>query len=250
MVHLQALPGSPRFDGNLDGVIRAAVRDLTALIRGGADGAIIENLGDVPYYPDRVPPITIAAMTTVAIALRPLAPSRFLLGINVLRNDAAASLSIAAACGASFIRVNVHTDAAIADQGILEGKAHETLRLRSSLGAAVSILADVAVKHASPFHERPVGDSARDAVGRGLADGILVTGPRSGAPIERSRLVAVRRAIPGTPLLVASGVTADSAPALARLCDGFIVGTGIKRGGEIDAPVDLRRVRRLVEAVR
>ena len=204
----------------------------------------------MPYYPDQVPPITIAAMTAVALALRPLAPTGFRLGINVLRNDAAASLSVAVASGASFIRVNVHTDAAIADQGILQGKAHETLRLRRSLGAHVSILADVAVKHASPLHERPVGDAARDAVGRGLADGILVTGPHSGAPIEQSRLIAVRRAIPGTPLLVASGVTAASAPALARLCDGFIVGTGIKRGGEIEAPVDQRRVRRLMDAVR
>ncbi len=249
MVHLRPLPGSPRFDGDLDGVIQSASRDMKSLIIGGMDGAIIENLGDVPYYPDRVPPITIAAMTVVAIELMPLASARFLVGINVLRNDAAASLSIATAVRAAFIRVNVHTNAAIADQGILEGKAHETIRLRSSLNARVAVLADVAVKHASPFHERPIDDSARDAVGRGLADGILVTGPHSGAPVEQGRLIAVRRAIPGVPLLVASGVTTDSAPALARLCDGFIVGTGIKRGSDIEAPVDLRRVRRLVRAI-
>lgn len=249
MVHLRALPGSPRFDGDLDQVIRAASADLKSLVLGGADGAIIENLGDVPYYPDRVPPITIAAMTAVAIELMALPPSRFMIGINVLRNDAAASLSIAAAAGASFIRVNVHTDAAITDQGILEGKAHDTIRLRSSLNARVAVFADVAVKHASPFHERPVEDCARDAVGRGLADAILLTGPHSGAPVDLDRLIAVRRAIPKTPLLVASGVTAGSAPDLARHCDGFIVGTGFKRGGDIEAPVDLRRVRSLVRAI-
>jgi uncharacterized protein len=250
MIHLAPLPGSPRFKGDLGAVARAASRDLKALIDGGADGMIIENLGDVPYYPDRVPPITVAAMTAVAGDLMNLLPKRFLVGINALRNDAAASLSIAVAVGASFIRVNVHTDAAIADQGILEGKAHETIRLRSSLNARVAVLADVAVKHASPLHDRAIDEQARDAVGRGLADGILVTGPHSGAPVERDRLVAVRRAIPGVPLLVASGVTPDSAPALARYCDGFIVGTWIKRAGEIDAPVDVRRVKRLAQVIR
>ena len=102
MVHLRALPGSPRFDGDLDQVIRAASADLKSLILGGADGAIIENLGDAPDYPDRVPPITIAAMTAVTVELMTLPPSRFMIGINVLRNDAAASLSIAAAAGASL----------------------------------------------------------------------------------------------------------------------------------------------------
>ena len=37
--------------------------------------------------------------------------------MNVLRNDAAAALSIAAVAGATFIRVNVHTGAVVADQG-------------------------------------------------------------------------------------------------------------------------------------
>jgi uncharacterized protein len=249
MIHLRPLPGSPRHDGDFGAVLKAATDDLKALIEGGAHGAIIENLGDVPYFPDRVPPVTIAAITVAAVELMRRTPKGFLVGINVLRNDAAASLSIAHAVGAAFIRVNVHTDAAVADQGILEGKAHETIRLRSSLNATVAVLADVAVKHAVPMQSRPIEDQARDAVGRGMADGILITGPHSGAAVDPDRLITVRGAIPGVPLLVASGVTVASAPVLARHCDGFIVGTGIKRAGEIEAPVDVQRVRRLAKAI-
>ncbi|MEZ5146901.1 MAG: BtpA/SgcQ family protein [Bacteroidales bacterium] len=39
-----------------------------------------------------------------------------------LRNDAASALAIALSSGAKFIRVNVHTGAAVTDQGVIEGK--------------------------------------------------------------------------------------------------------------------------------
>ena len=51
-------------------------------------------------------------------------------GVNVLRNDAAAALAVARVVGARFIRVNVHTGAMWSDQGLLQGRAHETLRRR------------------------------------------------------------------------------------------------------------------------
>ena len=71
-------------------------------------------------------------------------------GVNVLRNDAMAGLAIAAATGARFVRVNVHTGVMLGDQGWLHGEAHETVRLRKRLGVEAAILADVMVKHATP----------------------------------------------------------------------------------------------------
>jgi len=66
------------------------------------------------------------------------------LGINVLRSDASAALSVAAAVGADFVRANVHTGARVTDQGVIEGHAHETLRLRERIDADVAVVADVA----------------------------------------------------------------------------------------------------------
>src|SRR5207245_839512 len=97
-------------------------------------------------------------------------------GVNVLRNDACAALGIAATVGAAFIRVNVHSGVAASDQGILEGRAAETLRLRDALGVPVAIWADVHVKHARPLDSEDVARAAEDAVERGLADAILVSG--------------------------------------------------------------------------
>lgn len=249
VVHLRSLPGSPRFGGDLDSVLRAAVDDLGALVRGGANGAILENYGDAPFFPGPVPPVTVASMTAAAALLRAHAPERFPIGINVLRNDAAAALSIAAVAGLQFVRVNVHTGAVLTDQGIVSGRAHETLRLRASLGGSIAIFADVRVKHAAPIAPRPIEEEARDTVERGLADALLITGPRTGAPVDREELIAVRRAAAGTPILAASGVSPEIASAFVPHCDGFIAGTWIKRNGRIDEPVDADRVRQVAQAM-
>jgi membrane complex biogenesis BtpA family protein len=250
VVHLKPLPGSPRFEGSLDAVLEAAIDDLRALVNGGADGAILENYGDAPFHADRVPPVTIAAMTAATVLLRAHITEGFLLGVNVLRNDAAAAMSIASVIGASFIRVNIHVGVALTDQGTIAGRADETLRLRASLGRPVWILADAGVKHARSVAYGSAAAEAADAVERGLADAILVTGARTGMPVDAGALASVRRAIPGTPLLAASGVEPDLAQKLARHCDGFIVGTWLKREGKIEEPVDLERVRTLSSLLR
>jgi hypothetical protein len=250
MVHLRPLPGSPRYGGSLDDVLDGAMKDVVALTAGGADGAILENYGDAPFFPERVPPVTIAAMTAAAAILRANLPETFLFGINVLRNDATAAMSIATVVGAAFIRVNVHVGASVTDQGLIEGRANETLRLRAVLGSQVRILADAGVKHATPLGGHGVEEEARDAVERGLADGILLTGPRTGAPVHVEQVVSVRRAIPGVPLLAASGVTPDILPKLAPHCDGFIVGTWLKKDGKIAESVDPERVRALSSILR
>jgi predicted TIM-barrel enzyme len=63
-------------------------------------------------------------------------------------------------------------------------------------------------------------------------------------------LKRVRSAVPTTPLLVGSGVTADTVAELFSVADAAIVGTSVKRDGDVRNPVDVARLRRLVAAAR
>lgn len=233
MVHLGPLPGAPLFV-SLDAVIEAALGDAQAIARGGCDGIVIENFGDRPFARGRVEAETVAAMTRVVTEVRREIP----IGINVLRNDALSALAIAAATGAAFIRVNVHTGAMVTDQGIIEGDAYATLRKRAALAPRVLIFADYLVKHATPLGE----PSPKDLRERGLADAVIVSGSETGAAADPSRLAFLRREIPDAPLLIGSGLTAENAASFDA--DGAIVGTSIKVNGKVDA----RRVERVVEA--
>src|SRR3989441_1200801 len=154
VVHLLPLPGSPRWGEGIKGLIERAVADARAYERGGADAVIVENFGDAPFTKGGVPPETVAAMAAAGAAVR--AAVRLPVGFNVLRNDARAALGLCAACGGSFIRVNVHAGVMLTDQGLMEGNAYETVRYRQQLCPQAQILADVHVKHAAPLGDWPI----------------------------------------------------------------------------------------------
>lgn len=250
VIHLPPLPGSPRARLAAAELAAGAARDARALAAAGFDAVIVENFGDAPFFKDHVPPVTIAAMTRCALAAREAAPG-LALGVNVLRNDALAALSIAASVGAAAIRVNVLSGARVTDQGVIEGRAAELLRLRRELDAgAVAIWADVAVKHSAALAERDVVDETRDLVARALADAVLVTGSGTGEAVDPTRLRAVRAAAGGRPVLVASGATEAALPVLLDLSDGVIVGSALREGGRAGGPVDPRLAERFAAAFR
>ncbi len=265
MVHLPPLPGSPGAAGRppeeiMQQALEQSTQDAMALLDGGMDGFIVENFGDVPFYPDRVSAITAAAIAILADQLhsvaRHYAGTKWrrvpFIGVNVLRNDSATALAVAAAAGLDAIRVNVHSGAMVTDQGIVEGRSHETLRERERLGAPVAILADVLVKHAETLGSAAPdpGEWARDTARRAGADALIVTGSATGSPADLSRVKAVREAVPETPLFVGSGVTADTLESFLPHVDGFIVGTSLKKDGEVRASVDEERVRAFVDRAR
>jgi len=248
VVHLQPLPGSPRFTANLREILDFAVADARAYERGGAHAVFIENFGDVPFTKASVAPETIAAMTAAGCAVR--AAVKLPVGFNVLRNDAQAALALCAACDGSFIRINIHTGAMLTDQGLIEGDAYHTLRYRERVAPGVEIFADVHVKHAVPLGDWTIEDSAHDTVDRGLADALIVSGVGTGRAADIADVERVRRACPGTKLLLGSGVNAANVKNYLRFADGVIVGSSLKRNGKLTNPVDPKRVAALVRAMR
>ncbi|MFH5797296.1 BtpA/SgcQ family protein [Haladaptatus sp. CMAA 1911] len=251
MVHLPALPGSPGFDGNFDALRTRALTDAHALESGGVDAIMVENFGDSPFYPDDVPKHVVASMTRVVTELRQAVDCP--IGVNILRNDAEAALSIATAADAQFVRVNVHTGARLTDQGVVEGRAHETLRLRDELDSDVKILADVEVKHSAPLADRPATELVDETLGRGRADGVVVSGVGTGHEVDTDVLesvVSCRDEIGSdAPVFLGSGTTAENVRDLLDIADGAIVGTALKEGEETTNRVDESKVRELVSRV-
>ncbi|MCB1077266.1 MAG: BtpA/SgcQ family protein [Verrucomicrobiae bacterium] len=240
VVHLPPLPGAPGWRRDMESVIERAVADARTYATAGFRAVVIENFGDTPFFKDAVPPETVAAMAAAAGAVRSALGGEFPIGFNVLRNDASAALGLCAAFGGAFIRVNVHSGTMLTDQGIIEGRAAETLRKRQSLGLSdsVVILADVMVKHASPLGEVSLALMAEDTFHRGHADALIVTGEGTGKATPLDRLRAVREAVPEAPLFAGSGVTLETLADTLSVANGVIVGSSLKRHGRLDAPVD------------
>jgi uncharacterized protein len=248
VLHVPALPGSPRNQLAFDTIIDWVLKDAGALAGGGVDAFILENFGDAPFYPHRVPPHTVAFMTAIGREVRRSFNQP--LGINVLRNDAEGAIAVASAVSAEFIRVNIHAGARVTDQGLIEGTAHETLRYRKLLSSDAKIFADVDVKHSAPVARRRLQDEVEEIISRGGADAVIVTGTATGKETTFEDLRLAKEAAMSAPVFAGSGVNIENVAAVLKIADGVIVGTALKHDGITTNAVDVYHVRALMEVVR
>ena len=162
-------------------------------------------------------------------------------------------MGAAVACQASFIRVNVLVGSAWTDQGLIHSSAASLLRYRRTLcgmDEGPKIYADVHVKHAVPPVGTNIETMAVEAVERSGADGVIVTGTRTGSPANLADLDAVSRIVTHHPVLVGSGVDQQTIGAIRQRCHGAIVGTALHQDADIALPIDKNRVRDMVDATR
>jgi hypothetical protein len=247
MLHLPSLPGSPLHKHSLNEIRSTMLTDAAALKEGGVHGLMIENFGDVPFFPGRVPAHTVSQITAIAADVK--RECDLPLGINVLRNDGLSALAIAHAVGADYIRVNVLSGARVTDQGVMQGIAHDLLRYKAELKSDIKIMADVNVKHSAPLGPYPFEDEVEDLIDRALADAVIVSGTGTGKAVDKDELKRVRKIAPSFPIFLGSGVSAENAASFLPEATGFIVGTSLKVDGIAANLVDVSRVKALINAI-
>ena len=228
MLHARALPGRPRHDApaGMKPVLDALARDLDALQAAGVDGLLFCNEADLPYRL-RTGPETAAAMAGLVGELSQEIHVPF--GIDIVW-DPAASLAVARATGACFVR-EVFTGVYESDLGLMRPD------INAIAAEDVAVFANITPEFASPLGRRTTTERAQGAVFRGV-DAILITGPITGLPTDLAQLRAVKAAVPGTPVLASTGVTVGTIKRTLEAADGAIVGTHLKHDGVTWNPVD------------
>ncbi|NHN32850.1 BtpA/SgcQ family protein [Paenibacillus agricola] len=250
MIHLKALPGAPHFKGgNLDDIFEFALQDVRAFEEGQVDGLIIENAWDLPFSkPEDIGMETVAAMTALTVRLKQA--TRLPIGINCLANGVIPALAVAKAADVPFVRVNQWVNAYVANEGILEGSSAKAMRYRSSIkGDNIKIFADVHVKHGSHsiVADRSLAEQTRDNIFFD-ADVLIATGNRTGDETSTNEITGIKDNTQ-LPVIVGSGITASNARKILALCDGCVVGSSLKVDGLWWNPVDVDRVKQLMEVV-
>lgn len=250
MVHLWPLPGAPGHIGyGMDAILDAALVDVRALVRGGVDGLIVENMWDLPFYVGAgVPPEASACHAVAARAVVEEAPIP--VGINVVHNGGVVALAIAVASGAAFMRVCLLTGAQVWDTGEFDhGCAAELLRKRKELHAEhIKLFADVDKKHSVRFPGIDLATHIEWTEFYG-ADALIVSGRMTGNAPDVAK-VRTAKELAHRPVLVGSGADEGNIASFLRWADGVIVGSSLKADGDPTNPVDEERVKRFVAAAR
>lgn len=247
MMHFPGLPGRPLHDvaGGPDALFEPLARDLAVLQEAGVDGLLFCNEKDYPYQL-KVGPEIPAAMAAVIGRLRH--ELRVPFGVNVLW-DPIASLAVAQATGAGFIR-EVLTGVYESDLGIIEPRIGDIAAYRRAIGAAdVALFDNISPEFSSALGRRTLADRARGAAFLKM-DAILISGWAAGSPVAMGDLVAAKEAAPDMPVIANTGVRTEHIAEILGVADGAIVGTSLKRDGCTWNPVDRDRAMRLMDSVR
>jgi uncharacterized protein len=250
MVHLRALPGTPRNSQTPEMITATAVREARMLVQAGFDAVLVENMHDLPYLLRTVGPEIIAAMTLATKAVVDAVDVP--VGVQILAGANREAISVAHASGAQFIRAEGFAYASVADEGIFaEADAGPLLRFRRMIGAEhIAIWADVRKKHSA--HAVTADLSITDLVSGthfAGADAVIITGPHTGSPASEIDIDAARAASP-LPVMVGSGATPESLPSLLHRASGVIVGSALKVDGHWENDLDPARISRFIEARR
>ncbi|MGI6851422.1 BtpA/SgcQ family protein [Mesorhizobium sp. 1B3] len=251
MVHLNPLPGSPLYDSQagVAGIVEAARRDLKALQAADVDAVMFGNENDRPYELS-VDTASTATMAYVIGQLRAEIQKPF--GVNVLW-DPMATVALAAATGASFVR-EIFTGTYASDMGPWTPNAGAAMRYRDRLGRSdLAMLFNVSAEFADSLDRRSLADRARSAVFSSIPDAVLVSGAITGEAAEMSALESVKAVLPNTPVFANTGVRHNTVTDILKLADGCIVGSSLKVDGDTWKPVDPERAKefmRIVKAAR
>ncbi|MDM8531097.1 BtpA/SgcQ family protein [Anaerolineales bacterium HSG25] len=241
MIHVDALPGTPKSTFGLSQIIAKAKAEARLYKQAGVDILAIENMHDVPYCNQTVGPEIVAAMTVVGYEVKNT--TGLPCGIQILAGANVEALGVAHAAGLDFIRAEGFVFSHVADEGLIDGQAAKILRYRKQIGADdILVLTDIKKKHSSHAITADVDiTEVAHAAEFFLSDGVIVTGVATGTSASLDELTRVKASV-DIPVLVGSGVTIDNVDDYLAIADGLIIGSYFKENGHWTEPVSLKRV--------
>ena len=249
VIHVGALPGTPRSSQTVSELIASAKHEAQLYREAGVDGVMIENMHDVPYLRGEVGPEIVAAMTAIAVEVK--GECRLPVGVQLLAGANSEAMAVAHAAGLDFIRAEGYAYAHVADEGLIQASAARLLRYRRMIGATnVQVWTDVKKKHAAHAITADVtlGETAETVEFMG-ADCVIVTGSATGKPPS---IADIREAKTHCtlPVFLGSGITANNIAEFYNEADGFIIGSTFKVDGLWSNTIDPARVTSLLNTIK
>ncbi len=249
MVHVQALPGTPKNKYSLAEICDIAVAEAKTYEEVGLDAVMIENMHDVPYLKGSVGPEITAAMAVVAKAIRDAV--QLPLGIQILAGANKEALAVAKAANFQFIRAEGFVFGHVADEGYIDACAGELMRYRKAIGAEdIAVFTDIKKKHSSHAITSDVDiDETAHAAEFFLSDGVIITGSSTGKAVYLHELKCLKDKIQ-IPVLIGSGITADNIQEYWEYASAFIVGSHFKEEGYWENKISEMRLQNFMKTVK
>jgi membrane complex biogenesis BtpA family protein len=248
MVHLVPLPGTPLFEaGNFEKALAKAVADAQALEQGGADGCLVQTVDRVYPLGDEADWARVAAFSAIVHEVIKATGPNFQVGVQIMWNALHASLGVAHALGASFLRCAALIGVSDSPYGLIQGDPLKFLNYRKQLGAGnVRLVAEVDGMH----YRSPDGKSAVDVARMAMNVGADAVEVAHADEEKNNRTVAeLKERFPRLPVFLGGNTDHGNVARRMKLADGAFVGSCLEKDGWGSA-IDVEKVKAYVEIVR
>ncbi len=248
MIHVHALPGTPKYRGKFGDVIDKAIEEALIYRSGGVDAIILENMHDVPYLNRTAGPEITAAMGIIGYELR--MKTGLPCGMQILAGANKEALAASNAAGLNFIRAEGFVFSHIADEGLMNSDAGELLRYRKQIDAEnIMIFTDIKKKHSS--HQLTADVTlveTAEAAEFFLSDGLIITGSKTGSAADPEEVNRVKEKVK-VPVLIGSGITIDNIEKYILSADAFIIGSYFKKKGMWSNELDKTKIQNFMKKI-
>ncbi|MEZ4957448.1 MAG: BtpA/SgcQ family protein [Saprospiraceae bacterium] len=249
MIHVAALPGTPKFGGNVKEIINKALAEAEIYKNAGIDGIAIENMHDVPYLKKEVGHEISSLLSIIGYEIKNR--TGLPCGVQILAAANKAALAVAKSAGLDFIRAEGFVFGHLADEGYIDSCAGELLRYQKKIGAdGISILTDIKKKHSSHAISADIDilETAK-AAAFFLSDGLIITGKSTGEAADLEELSILNNHL-NIPVIIGSGITLENVETYLPVCDAMIIGSYFKEKGYWANDLDADKVKLFMDKVK
>ncbi len=249
MIHLVPLPGTPYFEeGNFEKALEKATADARALESGGADGCLVQTVDRVYTTRDETDYARLAAFSAIVHAVMQNTGPQFQVGVQIMWNALRASLGVARALGASFLRCAALVGMSDSPYDIIQADPLSLLEYRQRLRAEhIKLIAEVDGMHFRwAGGGKPAAEIARSARSAGAS---AVEIAHADEELNNRTVLEIKKKFPDLPVFLGGHTNHENAASRLKHADGAFVGSCLEKEGWGSA-IDVDRVREYVEIVR
>ncbi len=223
MIHLGRIRWVSESD--IKNIIEDALYDLEQLQKWWMENICIINESDIPY---KINISDIEKKYFLKIAKKIKKKAKVNLGICVLYNDWKATLDIAKAINAQFVRIDTFVDLVESDAGIIYPEAEKIKEHQNKIWAEnVLLLTDIHPKYKKLLEDKTLKTSANEAFSK-WSNWVIITGTCSWDAVQPKEVKELKREIWNKPLYLWSWVSEENIEKYWEYIDWVFIWTSLK----------------------
>jgi len=249
LVHLHPLLGTPYYkEGDMQKSIDKALHDAEALMKGGADGCLIQSVDKIYSAEDDTDYGRVAALAAITDRVRQMTGPDFFIGAQLMWNNITPSLAVCKAAGANFTRCSCLVGSTQSNYGLVNANPLKVAEYRNKIGAHdVEMLSEISGYHHTGTYDKAGLMALVSASMNAGASAVEIMAKDE--ELNNRMCQDIKSVNKNIPIILGGGTDVENCKRRLQYADGALVGSCFE-DGKWGGPINWETVKAYVQNVR